>query len=153
MRFRIIAVGKVRESYIEQSLDDFRNRITPYHSLEEITVKAADGSHPQKAMSSEAERVLNHVAAPDHLWLLERTGHQISSEELAGKLADLALRGVSRLTLVVAGTYGAGATLRERAQFLWSLSKLTLLHEWTRALVLEQLYRATKIARNEPYHH
>ena len=60
---------------------------------------------------------------------------------------------VALLTLVIAGTYGAAPALLERAQFRWSLSRLTLLHEWARALVLEQLYRAAKIAANEPYHH
>jgi 23S rRNA (pseudouridine1915-N3)-methyltransferase len=153
MRFRIIAVGRVREPYIQQSLRDFRQRLVPYHSLEEISVKAADAVEPPSALATEAQRVLKHVAPTDHLWLLERTGRQISSEELAARLAELALQGVSRLTLVIGGTYGADRTLRERAQFLWSLSKLTLLHEWARALVLEQLYRATKIGRNEPYHH
>ena len=61
--------------------------------------------------------------------------------------------GQPRLTLLIAGTYGASTELQARAQFAWSLSKLTLLHEWARMLVLEQLYRAAKIARNEPYHH
>jgi 23S rRNA (pseudouridine1915-N3)-methyltransferase len=61
--------------------------------------------------------------------------------------------GTSRLTFVVAGTYGADASLLERADVQWSLSPLTFLHEWTRAIVLEQLYRAAKISRNEPYHH
>ncbi len=153
MHFRIIAVGKVREPYIEQSLRDFRSRIAPYHDLEKISVKAADGSKPSRAVSTEAGRVLKYLQPADHVWLLERTGRQISSEELAAKLSDLSLHGVSRLTLVIAGTYGADVQLRARAQFLWSLSKLTLLQEWARALVLEQLYRATKIGRNEPHHH
>jgi len=57
------------------------------------------------------------------------------------------------LTLVVAGTYGADRAIVERADFVWSLSSLTFLHEWARAIVVEQLYRAAKIARNEPYHY
>jgi 23S rRNA (pseudouridine1915-N3)-methyltransferase len=60
---------------------------------------------------------------------------------------------MQRLTLVIAGTYGAAPALLERADFMWSLSQLTFLHEWARMLVLEQLYRAAKIARDEPYHH
>jgi len=153
VHFRIVAVGKIREAYIEETLRDFRNRIAPYHRLEELEVKAASGADPPSAIAGEAQGVLKLIGAADHLWLLERTGTQLSSEQLAAKLADLALHGVSRLTLVVAGTHGADQRLRARAQFLWSLSKLTLLHEGARALVLEQLYRATKIERNEPYHH
>ncbi|HZX68948.1 MAG TPA: 23S rRNA (pseudouridine(1915)-N(3))-methyltransferase RlmH, partial [Candidatus Elarobacter sp.] len=62
-------------------------------------------------------------------------------------------QGVGRLTLVIAGTYGASEALLARADVRWSLSPLTFLHEWARALVLEQMYRAAKIARDEPYHH
>jgi 23S rRNA (pseudouridine1915-N3)-methyltransferase len=72
---------------------------------------------------------------------------------LASRLEEIRFSGAQRLTLVIAGAYGADASLRMRAEFLWSLSELTFLHEWTRMIVLEQLYRAAKIARNEPYHH
>ncbi|HEX8806356.1 MAG TPA: 23S rRNA (pseudouridine(1915)-N(3))-methyltransferase RlmH, partial [Candidatus Aquilonibacter sp.] len=101
----------------------------------------------------EAERILKHIHADDRVWLLERSGASFSSPELARTLDDAAHAGISRLTFVVAGTYGANASLCERADVLWSLSPLTFLHEWARALVLEQLYRAAKITRNEPYHH
>jgi 23S rRNA (pseudouridine1915-N3)-methyltransferase len=72
---------------------------------------------------------------------------------LSEKLTDLSRSGASRLTLAIAGTYGAHPSLLDRADFTWSLSALTFLHEWARMIVLEQLYRAAKIARNEPYHH
>ena len=61
--------------------------------------------------------------------------------------------GIARLTFVVAGTYGASEALLARADVRWSLSPLTFLHEWARVLVVEQVYRAAKIARDEPYHH
>ena len=96
---------------------------------------------------------LRLIAPSDHVWLLERTGTEIASAELSVRIERLAVDGTSQLTLVIAGTYGAAPALLERAQFRWSLSRLTLLHEWARALVLEQLYRAAKIAANEPYHH
>ncbi len=85
--------------------------------------------------------------------MLERTGEAMSSEELSRRIEALPHAGVARLTLVIAGTYGASGALLARADVRWSLSPLTLLHEWARALVLEQLYRAAKIARDEPYHH
>jgi 23S rRNA (pseudouridine1915-N3)-methyltransferase len=85
--------------------------------------------------------------------LLDRTGDEPSSEDLSRMLAGVSNQGTRRLTLIIAGTYGAASALRERADFVWSLSRLTFLHEWARMIVLEQLYRAAKIARNEPYHH
>jgi 23S rRNA (pseudouridine1915-N3)-methyltransferase len=87
------------------------------------------------------------------VWVLERSGESFSSEELARRIERLPHEGVAQLTLVIAGTFGVSDTLLARADLRWSLSSLTLLHEWARALVMEQLYRAAKIARDEPYHH
>jgi 23S rRNA (pseudouridine1915-N3)-methyltransferase len=153
MQLRIIAVGKLRERYLSAACADFRTRLAPYHRLEEIEVRAADGAHPAAAMAAEATAILRHVAAHEQVWLLERSGTELSSVELAERIEQLGIAGISRITFVIAGTYGAAPALLERADVRWSLSKLTLLHEWARALVLEQLYRATKIARDEPYHH
>ena len=153
MKLRLIAVGKIRERYIADALRDFRQRLRPYYSLEEVDIKAADGSDPAAVMAQEAQRILGRIDGSEVVWLLERGGDQIDSSKLATTITKLADSGTTRLTLVIAGTYGAAPELRARAQFLWSLSPLTFLHEWTRAIVLEQLYRAAKIARNEPYHH
>lgn len=153
MILRLIAVGKIREPYIAAALEDFRKRLRPYFPLEELEVKAGAGSNPQAAVAQEAQRILKAIEPHDVVWLLERGGTQLDSEELSLRLSSVAAAGTTRLTLVIAGTYGAAPELQARAQFLWSLSPLTFLHEWARAIVLEQLYRAAKIARNEPYHH
>jgi 23S rRNA (pseudouridine1915-N3)-methyltransferase len=153
VQFRIIAVGRLREPYLVAAAADFRRRLAPYHRLEEVAVRAADGERPAAAMTREATAVLRAIAPADHVWLLERTGDEFSSPEIAERLEALALAGISRVTFVIAGTFGAAPELLDRANVRWSLSRLTLLHEWAHALVLEQLYRATKIARNEPYHH
>jgi len=153
MHVRLIAVGKLREPYLAAAAEDFRRRLRPYHRLEEVEVRAGDGGDPDRAMAAEGEAILRLIAPSDHVWLLERTGTELSSEELATRIERLAIGGTSQLTLVIAGTYGAAPALLARAQLRWSLSKLTFLHEWARALVLEQLYRAAKIAANEPYHH
>lgn len=153
MYVRLIAVGKVRERYLVAALADFRTRLRPYHRLDEVEVRAADGADPERAMRAEGEAILKLLDPSDHVWLLERGGESFSSEEFARRIEALPHHGIARLTLVVAGTYGASEALLARADVRWSLSPLTLLHEWARALVLEQLYRAAKIARDEPYHH
>ncbi len=153
MHVRLIAVGKVRERYLAEAIADFRTRLRPYHRLEEIEVRAADGADPDRAVRAEGDAIVKLLDANDHVWLLERGGEAFTSEELARRIEALPHRGIARLTLVVAGTYGASDALLARADVRWSLSPLTLLHEWARALVLEQLYRAAKIARDEPYHH
>jgi 23S rRNA (pseudouridine1915-N3)-methyltransferase len=153
VHLRVIAVGKVREPYIAAAVADFRKRLAPYHRLEEIDVKAADGARPQAAMESEGEAILRAIAPSDVVWLLERDGIELASVELAERIERYAIDGISALTFVIAGTYGAAPALHERANVRWSLSRLTFLHEWARAIVLEQLYRAAKITRGEPYHH
>ncbi len=149
----MIAVGKVRERYVAEAVADFRARLRPYHRLEEIEVRAADGFDPARAVRTEGEAILKLLDPADHVWLLERSGEMISSEELSRRIERLPHDGIARVTFVVAGTFGASEALLARADVRWSLSPLTLLHEWARALLLEQLYRAAKIARDEPYHH
>ena len=153
MQLRLIAVDKIRAAYVSQACAEFRKRLDPYFSFEEVEVRPSHGGDPGAAMREEAERILKLVRPDERVWLLERTGTAFSSEELSRALTGIANDGASRLTFVVAGTFGADASLRERANVLWSLSPLTFLHEWARMIVLEQLYRAAKIARNEPYHH
>ena len=153
MKTRLIAVGKVREPYVAAALDDFRRRLQRYGGLEELEVAGGHGADPARAVREESERILRALVPGEPFWLLDRRGVQLSSVELAEKLQGLAAAGNGRLTLAIAGTYGAADALLARADFVWSLSQLTFLHEWARAIVVEQLYRAAKIARDEPYHH
>ncbi|HEY3676529.1 MAG TPA: 23S rRNA (pseudouridine(1915)-N(3))-methyltransferase RlmH [Candidatus Tumulicola sp.] len=153
MILRLIAVDRLRSPYVAAACDDMRERLSHYHTYQEIEVRAGDGSDPRTAMRDEAERILRHLRPDDRVWLLDRGGLELSSPQLASRLEGVARDGTQRLTLVIAGTYGAAPPLIERANFSWSLSPLTFLHEWARMLVLEQLYRAAKIARDEPYHH
>ena len=153
MHLRLIAVGKLREPYLIAAAEDFRRRLRPYHRLDEVEVRAGDGNDAARSMADEADAILRLVAPSETLWLLERSGTELSSEALSARIERLPVEGTSQLTIVIAGTYGAAPPLLARAQFRWSLSQLTLLHEWARVLVLEQLYRAAKIAANEPYHH
>jgi len=153
MQLRLIAVDKIRSPHVAAACAELRKRIAPYYPYEEIDVRPGNGKHAAEAMREEAQRVLRHLRPDDRVWLLERTGTQLSSEALARRIDGVAHDGTSRLTFVVAGTFGADAALLERSEFRWSLSELTFLHEWARAIVLEQLYRAAKILRNEPYHH
>jgi 23S rRNA (pseudouridine1915-N3)-methyltransferase len=153
MQLRLIAVDKVRSPHVAATCAELRKRLAPYYPYEEIEVRAGSGKNAAGAMRDESERVLRHLRADDRVWLLERTGTQLSSAMLARRLDEVSHAGITRLTFVVAGTFGADAALLERAELHWSLSELTFLHEWARMIVLEQLYRAAKILRNEPYHH
>jgi 23S rRNA (pseudouridine1915-N3)-methyltransferase len=124
-----------------------------YHRLEEVEVRAADGADAARAVRTEGDAILKLLDPTDHVWLLERSGELMSSEELSRRIERLPHQGIARVTFVVAGTFGASDALLARADVRWSLSPLTFLHEWARVLVVEQVYRAAKIARDEPYHH
>ena len=151
MHLRVVAVGKLRDPAVAAICREFHRRLGAYHRLEMVEVRASSGSDPEKAIREEGERILRALGKGS-LWLLDRTGTELTSEALSKKILELE-RDASDLTLVVGGTFGVSKAVRDRARFVWSLSKLTFLHEWTRMIVLEQLYRAAKIARSEPYHH
>lgn len=153
MQLRIVAVGRVREKYVAAACADFLTRLGPYFPVEVVEVRPSAAPSQDAAVREEGERILKIVSGENPVWLLDREGEQFTSEQLCAAIARVTNAGARRMTFIVAGTFGASAALRSRADFIWSLSKLTLLHEWARALVLEQLYRAAKIARNEPYHH
>jgi len=153
MIVRVVAVDRIRTPYVARACDDFRTRLRAYHTYDEIEVRPGNGRDPQTAMRDEAQRIARHLRDDDRVWLVDRTGTQLASEALAARLVEVGRSGAQRLTLVIGGAYGTAESLRARAEFVWSLSELTFLHEWARAIVLEQLYRAAKIARNEPYHH
>ena len=153
MRYRLLCVGRIRERYIADAARDFAQRLRRYEPLEITEVPATRGLDEARARREEGDALLRRIVPGETVWLLERTGNEFSSLDLVSRLKTLSASGTSRLTLVVAGPYGASSNLLQRADFLWSLSQLTLLHEWARALVLEQLYRAAKIVRREPYHH
>lgn len=153
MQVRLIAVDKIRSPYVADACTELRKRLAPYYAYDEIEVAPGRGNDPRGAMREESARIARHLRADDRVWLLERTGAQLSSLDVASRIEEIAHAGARRWVVIVGGTYGADPSLRMRAEFAWSLSDLTFLHEWARMLVLEQLYRAAKIARNEPYHH
>lgn len=152
MLVRLIAVDRLRSPQVAGLCDELRKRLRAYHAYEEIEVRRGDGSDASAAMRDEAERIVRHLRDDDRIWLLERDGTELSSLALAERLEHVRNSGARRLTLVIGGAFGTDAMLGSRAEFRWSLSQLTFLHEWARAIVLEQLYRAAKITRNEPYH-
>ena len=153
MKRRLLCVGKIREPYVAEAVTDFMQRLRRYEAVEIVEVPASHATDPARAIRDETAAILKRIDESDAVWLLERSGTELSSTELSVRLRELAHAGTRSLVLVIAGTFGAGDALLARADFQWSLSRLTLLHEWARALVLEQLYRAAKIERGEPYHH
>jgi 23S rRNA (pseudouridine1915-N3)-methyltransferase len=141
----IIAVDKLREAYYRDGCARLAARLTPYFSVDVVEVK------PQ-TLEAEATVMLSRIDNESAVWALDREGESLSSLQVAERLAGVERSGKRRLTLLIGGPDGLHRSVVARAHLRWSLSPLTFLHEMARLIVLEQLYRAVKINRGEPYH-
>lgn len=116
-------------------------------------VKIPKGTPDDRVCATEGAEILKRIAPGDYVILLDESGSQFSSEELAMKLQKRFNSGGKALVLLIGGPYGFDPKVQQRAEAKWSLSRLTFSHQMVRLIALEQLYRAMTILRNEPYHH
>ena len=149
MNCTLIAVDKLREAYVREGCGLYLERLAPTMPVSVREIRPGSGPH---AADAEAEKILRHLGDATVLWALDERGTLVTSTAFARMLAALGRTGARDLTLVIGGASGLSAAVRRRADFVWSLSPLTYLHEMARLIVLEQLYRAMKINRGEPYH-
>jgi len=153
MRLRIAAVGKLKEPHWRAACDEYLKRLRPYATIEVVEVPDRDiGPDAAKAMAAEGADLLRAIPAGSHVIALDLGGRELSSEALSEHLAELMVRGRSDVTLVIGGSAGLAPEVRGRADERLALSRFTLPHQLARVLLLEQIYRAFRIMRNEPYH-
>lgn len=155
MKLQLIFVGKTRESYLREGIEDFLDRLRRYVPVEVKIVRSerlTRGSQEARVVALESERVVSAVPSNSHLVVLDRGGKQMTSEALALWWQKLELEGCRKLCFVVGGILGFSDDLRSQAQTLLSFSKMTFTHEMSRLILLEQLYRARTIMRGEKYH-
>lgn len=158
MKVSIITIGKLKEKYLTDGVQEFVKRLKPYCSLE--IIELAENNLPDnfseaqlhKHLEIEGEKILKNIADKAYVFLLDLHGKQLSSQDLSEKIQALGLDGRSHLVFVIGGAFGVGENLRARADFAWSFSKLTFTHQMIRMLLVEQIYRAFKIAKGEKYH-
>ena len=148
---KIICVGKIKEKYLRDAIDEYTKRISKYTKLNLIEVKDYDYDDINKVFNSEKEQIEKYIDSKDYLITLEIEGKQISSEQLATKL-DETLTINSNITFVIGGSYGIDKSIKDRANYHLSFSTLTFPHQLFRVLLLEQIYRSYKINNNESYH-
>jgi 23S rRNA (pseudouridine1915-N3)-methyltransferase len=149
MNVTIVAVDKLREQYVKAGCELYAKRLAPYGGVTIVEIRRSTAAD---AMLREGRSILDRIAPDDVVWALDRVGKPLSSLELARKIADVERSGKRRLVLAIGGPDGLDESVLARADFRWSLSDLTFLHEMARLVALEQLYRAAKIGRGEPYH-
>ena len=151
MTIRILSVGKKHDAALLAAITEYTTRVSRIIKTEWEFVPPS-GLPAQQARSDESERVLQRIR-DEIVWLLDERGEQIDSPELSLRLTGLQNTAVKQLTIVIGGAYGVSQPLHERADFVWSLSKLVFPHQLVRLMLAEQLYRATEIARGSGYHH
>ena len=147
MRIRLVSVGRDKE-FTAEGAQEYAERIRRFVPLDLVELPAASGPG---AKDREAERILGKRLPRGELWALDEHGTQLTSAELASRIARLRDSAVD-LTLSVGGDEGLGPAVTRDARFTWSLSRLTLPHRLARVVALEQLYRAFEILRGGPYH-
>jgi len=145
----IIAVDKLRESYIREGCALYEKRLRAFLPVSVFEVRP---SSARDGIDAEAAGILRRVRDDDIVWALDARGRSLSSTGLARILDKTQRLGRRRLVIVIGGARGLSQAVIKRANFVWSLSELTFLHEMSRLILLEQVYRAVKINRGEPYH-
>ncbi|MFV9510335.1 23S rRNA (pseudouridine(1915)-N(3))-methyltransferase RlmH [Tepidibacillus sp. LV47] len=158
MQIKIIVVGKLKEKYLRQGIQEYTKRLTPYAKVQIIEVpdeKAPENlseAEMEQVKNKEGKRILAQIKPDDYVIALAIEGKMLSSEQLAEELDKLAIHGKSSVVFVIGGSLGLGKEVYQRANTLLSFSKMTFPHQLIRLILLEQVYRAFKIIKGEPYH-
>ncbi|MCH1626753.1 23S rRNA (pseudouridine(1915)-N(3))-methyltransferase RlmH [Fredinandcohnia quinoae] len=158
MNITIITVGKLKEKYLIQGINEYLKRLTAYAKVEIIELpdeKAPENlseSEMEQIKQKEGERILGKISDDTHVIALAIEGKMKSSEQLAADLDKLATYGKSKIAFIIGGSLGLSNEVMKRANDTLSFSKMTFPHQLMRLVLVEQVYRAYRINRGEPYH-
>jgi len=153
VRITFLVVGKLKERFWREAAEEYLMRLRPYADVRVVEIADRDPARGEaRALAEEAADILRLVPDGAHLIALEIGGRELSSEEFAERFEQLALSGRSSVCFVIGGSHGLSAEVLARSDERLSLGRMTLPHNLARVVLLEQVYRAFKIRRGEPYH-
>lgn len=158
MNITIVSVGKLKEKYLKLGIDEYSKRLSRYCKLAIIEVpdeKAPENlsdAEMEGIKGKEGESILKHIKEGTYVIALDIKGKMLSSEELALHLENLGVTGNSNIALVIGGSLGLSKEVLKRADYKLSFSPMTFPHQLMKLILLEQIYRAFRIIKNEPYH-
>ncbi len=152
MKLKVLWVGKTRDPWVREAVEEYAGRIRRYIPLDLIDVRDEKGAEAEEMRRRECERLEKLIPPQATLVLLDETGEQLTSPGLASFIGRQRDSGIGELVFVVGGAYGFSEEFRRRGRLL-ALSKMTFTHQMVRAFLLEQVYRAFTIQNGEPYHH
>ena len=158
MKITICCVGKIKERFYSQAIEEYSKRLSKYCKLE--IKEAADEKTPDSASDTvnrmikekEGDRLLSFIKDDSYVIALAIDGKMLDSVELSEKIDNLMLSGKSDIVFVIGGSLGLDKSVLDRADYKLSFSKMTFPHQLMRVILLEQIYRSFRIMKNEPYH-
>ena len=153
MKLKVIAPGKIKEKWLTGGIDEYKKRLSKYCSVEIVEVQDSPDSLPvDAALAKEGELILSRIKETEVVWVMDLHGKLMTSEEISKALVEDMERGGSSVTVVIGGSNGLAPVVVKRAQRRICLGNITLTHQMTRLILLEQIYRGFKIASGEKYH-
>ncbi|MCM1325600.1 MAG: 23S rRNA (pseudouridine(1915)-N(3))-methyltransferase RlmH [Bacteroidales bacterium] len=158
MKITMICVGKIKEKFYRDALEEYAKRLGRYCKFEvvevadEMTPDNAKPAQEEQIKEKEAKRILSKIKEDTFVCTLEIAGNKLSSIEFSQWLDKAALEGKSSLVFVIGGSLGLHRTVTERSDFALSFSDMTFPHQLMRVILSEQIYRAFRIINGEPYH-
>lgn len=157
MQIHVIAVGKIKEDYLKKAIEDYVKRLSKYTKVNVSEVAEEDiSSRPAAEIKAKEAQKLTRYLPERGLWYtiaLDRKGVEITSEEFAQRIETLLVEGKSNIAFIIGGALGLDDSITKNADLRLSLSRLTFPHQIARFILFEQLYRAFKIIKGEPYHY
>lgn len=158
LQVKVIAVGKIREKFLIDGIKEYTKRLSAYVRLDMLEIsdepcpERLSTADEERVKQKEGERILKAIGSQDFVILLDLMGKEFSSRGLSEYIDQLAVNGQSSIAFIIGGSLGIADTVRQRADYRWSFSQLTFPHPLIRLMLLEQIYRAMKISKGEPYH-
>ena len=156
MKIKKISIRKTDTDYLKQGIEEYETRIkrlVPFESIQIPAAKSSSQMNVNITKGKEAEKVMHYLAPSDFVVLLDEKGKELRSIEFADFLRAKFNSSIKTLVFVTGGPFGFDDSLKTRADFMLSLSKMTFSHQMVRLFFSEQLYRALTILNNESYHH
>ena len=156
MKIKLLAIGKTDNKALQSLMEEYQQRLKHYIKFEfEVIkdIKNAKNLSESQQKEKEGELILSKLQPTDELILLDENGSQFKSVEFSNFLQKKMNAGAKQLVLIIGGPYGFSDAVYTKASGKISLSKMTFSHQMIRVFVIEQLYRAFTILKNEPYHH
>jgi len=155
MKIKIIALGKIKEKFLKEGVDEFLKRLRPYTTIEicELQpIEIKDENLTEKILDMEAEKIIANIKPSSYIVTLEIGGKQFDSVDFSKKIEEITNSGISELVFIIGSSCGLSKRVCDMSNLKLSLSKMTFLHQFTRLILVEQIYRAFKISKNETYH-